>query len=180
LRRHISVFIHPSKPQHGAAELTKLIPGLYQILGGTTAAGISALAFPSKCSSTGNGSCSIRQKRSKMRAMVSDKHTRTTDLRLDKVVRLLVEAASPIRIILFGSRARGNASRESDFDLVVIEREVRNRRAETVRLLRLLEPYEIPVDLLVTSEEFFENWKTIPSTVLYTACKEGKIVYEAA
>ena len=115
-----------------------------------------------------------------MKAMVSDKHTRTTDLRLDKVVRLLVEAASPIRIILFGSRARGNASRESDFDLVVIERELRNRRAETVRLLRLLEPYEIPVDLLVTSEEFFENWKNIPSTVLYAACKEGKIVYEAA
>ena len=55
---------------------------------------------------------------------------------LDEVVRRVVEVAQPERIILFGSAARGQASPESDLDLLVIKRDVshRGRLAEKIHL----------------------------------------------
>lgn len=95
-------------------------------------------------------------------------------------VRLLAQAAPATRIILFGSYARGTPSDQSDLDFLVLKRVVRNRHAEIVRLLRVLEPHGIPADVLVASEEVFDAWKDIPGTVLYEASKEGRVVYEAA
>jgi predicted nucleotidyltransferase len=95
-------------------------------------------------------------------------------------VQLLAHAAPATRIILFGSYARGTPSDYSDLDFLVLKRVVRNRRAEIVRLLRVLEPHGIPADVLVASEEVFDAWKDIPGTVLYEASQEGRVVYEAA
>jgi predicted nucleotidyltransferase len=47
---------------------------------------------------------------------------------------LLGAASSPARVILFGSYARGDARDGSDLDFLVIEREVDDRAAESVRL----------------------------------------------
>ena len=99
---------------------------------------------------------------------------------LDTAVRLLAEAASPRRIILFGSHARGEASENSDIDLLVIKDRVENRRREIVRLLDLLEPHDIPADVFVASEELFEAWSIHPGNLLFEARREGRVVYEAA
>jgi len=99
---------------------------------------------------------------------------------LEQAVSLLVEAASPERIILFGSFARGEASEGSDLDFVVIENNVTDRRREIVRLLRVLEPHDIPADVFVSSPRFFDEWKDVPGTLLYEASREGRVVYEAA
>jgi predicted nucleotidyltransferase len=104
----------------------------------------------------------------------------TREETLEKAVRILVETATPRRIILFGSEARGEAEAASDFDFIVIESTVENRRAEIVRLLAALEPYGIPADIFVASEEFFETWSLIPGNLLHEAKKEGRVVYEAA
>ena len=53
---------------------------------------------------------------------------------LATIVGRLTEAASPARIILFGSLAAGTATRDSDIDLLVVEDEVDDVRAESVRL----------------------------------------------
>jgi len=98
---------------------------------------------------------------------------------LQTAVQLLVEAARPRAIILFGSYARGTAGDKSDFDFLVIEDEVKDRRGEIVRLLEVLEPHEIPADVFVASRRFYEEWKNVPGTMLYEAAREGKIVYEA-
>ncbi len=97
-----------------------------------------------------------------------------------KAVGLLVEAASPERIILFGSYATGEAGEDSDLDFIVVEESVRDRRAETVRLLRALEPHEIPADVFVTSADFYDRWKDLPGTMLYEADRTGRVVYETA
>ena len=93
---------------------------------------------------------------------------------LRKAVQLLVEAASPRKIILFGSCARGDAREDSDLDFVVIEDHVEDRGAEIVRLLRVLEPYEIPADIFVASGKFYDCWKDVPGTMLYEAARTGK------
>ena len=39
--------------------------------------------------------------------------------KIEEAVRRIAEAANPLKVILFGSRARGSASPESDLDLLV-------------------------------------------------------------
>jgi predicted nucleotidyltransferase len=68
---------------------------------------------------------------------------------INAAVHILVEAAAPARIVMFGSHARGDAQEDSDLDLLVIEPRVENRAREMVRRRRLLRPLRIPVDILV-------------------------------
>jgi predicted nucleotidyltransferase len=97
-----------------------------------------------------------------------------------RLTELLVEAAKPNRIILFGSRARGEASEDSDLDVMVIEEVVSDRVGEMVRLNRLLRSLDIPVDLLVVSAEKFNYWRDTPGNVYFEAATEGEVLYEAA
>ncbi len=99
---------------------------------------------------------------------------------IQKAIELLKEAANPVKIILFGSYARGNASENSDLDFLVVEKEFLSRRTEMVRLRRVLSHLRIPVDIIVVSERIFNEWLTTPGTLIYEAGIEGKIVYETA
>ena len=99
---------------------------------------------------------------------------------IDTVVRRLVETAHPLKVILFGSYARGDATGDSDLDLLVIERAVESKVAEMVRLHRALSGLEIPVDVLVASQQEVEEWGHLPGSPLYWALTEGRVVYEAA
>ena len=92
----------------------------------------------------------------------------------------LVEAARPKRIILFGSQARGEASDDSDVDVMVVEENPSDRLAEMVRLNRALRSLSIAVDLLVVSEEKFSYWRDTPGNVYFEAATEGRVLYEAA
>jgi predicted nucleotidyltransferase len=96
---------------------------------------------------------------------------------LDQVVKQIVDVAHPEKIILFGSYARGDARDDSDFDLIIIEREVTARRRETVRIRRALRPLGVPVDILVFSRDEVKRFGNIMGTVLYPALREGKVIY---
>jgi len=100
-----------------------------------------------------------------------------TPQQIATAVQTLVTAASPERVILFGSHARGEQREDSDLDLLIIERQVPDRAREMVRLRRALRPLRIPVDLLVYSTEDIERWGDQPGTALYRALQEGKPLY---
>ena len=102
-----------------------------------------------------------------------------TPQKLAEARRRIIEAARPRTIILFGSRARGDAREESDVDLVVVEEEVKNPVAESVRLRRTLKDLHLPLDLLVVSQATFDYWRDTPGTVYFEASHEGTVVYEA-
>lgn len=99
---------------------------------------------------------------------------------IHEAVELLRKTANPVRIILFGSYARGDITEESDLDFLVIEKELKARRMEIVRLRDVLSPLRIPVDVLVISEKTYQEWKDAPGTVIYEAALEGKVVYGAS
>jgi uncharacterized protein len=110
-------------------------------------------------------------------------HTQPPSARNEQLRRLtdvLAQAAKPKYIILFGSQARGDASDNSDFDLMIVEYDVADRGREMVRLNRILRPLDIPVDLLVVSAQNFEYWRDTPGNVYFEAASEGQILYEAA
>lgn len=99
---------------------------------------------------------------------------------LPEIVRRLVAAANPRKVILFGSVARGTHGANSDSDLIVIEASVKSKHAEMVRLRTVLRGILCPIDVLVISEEEFLERSTQPSNVYYWTNREGKVLYEAA
>ena len=105
-----------------------------------------------------------------------------TDEILDRMVRAIVEEVDPEQVILFGSRARGDAGEESDVDLVVVETEpfgkTRSRRLEAVRLWKVLSDFVVPKDILVYSRDEVEHWRSSPNHVLTCALREGAVLYE--
>ncbi len=89
-----------------------------------------------------------------------------------------LKAAAPegSRVILFGSYARGDARESSDLDFLVVEPQVKSKLDEMVRLRRVLRPLRVRADVLVTSQEQFDDGKDSPSSVFYDANREGRQV----
>jgi len=102
------------------------------------------------------------------------------DETVSRLTRLLVDAAHPRRLILFGSHARGDAREDSDVDILVVEERPADRLREMVRLNRLLRGLEVAVDLLVVSEEKFNHWRDTPGNIYFEASSEGRVLYEGA
>ena len=99
---------------------------------------------------------------------------------IQRLVKALVEAAHPRMIILFGSYSRGEANQDSDVDFLVVQKKVKNKFKEMVRLSRILRPLGVPVDILVVSQKEVDDWGHLVGTPLYWALKEGTIVHEEA
>lgn len=96
---------------------------------------------------------------------------------IEKAAALLHRAAPNATIILFG--ARGAAAPDSDVDFLLVAPEVTARRKEMARLSRLLRPLRIPADVLVFSRRVFEQWASVPGTVIHEAARYGKVLYAA-
>lgn len=103
----------------------------------------------------------------------------TEDETLAALVRRIVEAAHPKRIILFGSRARGTARPDSDYDLMVVEEKITDRVREMARLDEALSPLRLPSDILVVREEDFQRRSRRPGNVYFEAAHEGKVLHES-
>jgi predicted nucleotidyltransferase len=98
---------------------------------------------------------------------------------LADVVRRIVEAAQPDRIILFGSAARGEMGPSSDLDLLVIKGGKFNRWRLTTAIYRHLRGKGAAVDVVVVTPEEVERYGASPYLVIRAALEEGQVVYGA-
>jgi len=102
-----------------------------------------------------------------------------TAAKVAEVVSRLSADSAPSRLIVFGSAARGDLSAANDLDLMVIERELVNRYAETLRLRSLLRDVLMSIDLVVTTEASFHERSVIPGTLDYHVAQEGLLLHDA-
>ncbi len=100
-----------------------------------------------------------------------------TEADLQEMAQRIAVVANPIKVILFGSRARGTARANSDVDLLVIEREPVSHHRESVRLRGLLRDFGVPIDIVVLGQAFAERYRDIPGSLVYPALKEGRVLY---
>ena len=103
------------------------------------------------------------------------------DPMLKELVGRIVKAGSPDRVILFGSRARGDFRPGSDYDFLVIKDVPREARREYHRSInRSLYGTAVSKDIIVATPEEIRRFGPLIGTVLKPALEEGIIVYERA
>ncbi|MBI4567738.1 MAG: nucleotidyltransferase domain-containing protein [Planctomycetes bacterium] len=105
-----------------------------------------------------------------------------TEELLASMVRKIVDAVHPRRIIMFGSRARGTPRPDSDIDLMVVVDEpfspTRKWIDEVNRIYTALQGTGVPHDILLYSVAEFEKWRDGVNHVVVRAVEEGRVLYE--
>jgi predicted nucleotidyltransferase len=98
---------------------------------------------------------------------------------LRELARQIVMAVRPLKIILFGSRARGDARLDSDYDLAVVMADGAHRRHTSQKLHRRVLVMELEYDLLVATLGDLEKYGTHPSLIYKYILDEGIDLYVA-
>ena len=98
----------------------------------------------------------------------------------EEIIRRVLNAAQPERIILFGSAATGQMTSDSDIDLLILEANPGNVWEERIRIGTTLRGLGYPFDVIVMATERFEESKQVIGGIAYPANKYGKVIYEAA
>jgi predicted nucleotidyltransferase len=99
---------------------------------------------------------------------------------LNEIVRRVLSVARPDRIILFGSAATGQMTRDSDIDLLVIEPALANTHERRVEIRDAVGDVGYPVDVIVMRTERFEETKRWIGGIAYPANEYGRAIYKAA
>ena len=97
---------------------------------------------------------------------------------ISTMVDRIVGAFQPSRIILFGSHARGTATEWSDVDLLVILPNVSDKRDTAIGIRRVLGDLPVCKDIVVATPEEVARRGHLVGTVLRSALREGKVLYE--
>ena len=97
---------------------------------------------------------------------------------IQNVLKRIIDAADPEKVILFGSAARGTERPDSDLDVLVVKT-CRSRRDVAAKIYRALIGVGRAVDVVVVSPEDIDRYGNSPSMVIEPALREGKVIYAA-
>ena len=98
---------------------------------------------------------------------------------IKKMVQIIVKNIRPVKIILFGSYARGKPEPDSDVDLLIVMSNVKNKREKTVEIYKLLAGSGVSKDIIVTTAHEIDKYKDVIGSIIKPALTEGKILYES-
>lgn len=96
---------------------------------------------------------------------------------VDDLVQRIVEEINPLRILVFGSTARGETKADSDIDLLVVMPDGSHRRRTAQQLYRKIRGLGVPFDVLVATPTDLEKYKNNIGLIYRTILTEGKELY---
>ena len=96
---------------------------------------------------------------------------------IEQLVRQIVDAVQPLRIVLFGSAVRGSLGPDSDIDVLVVMPEGAHRRKTAQQLYRDVIGLGVPFDVLVATPTDLERHKDNVGLIYRTILLEGQVVY---
>jgi len=99
--------------------------------------------------------------------------------KLDELVRRIVEAVHPLRIILFGSAARGEMGPNSDLDVLVVMPDGTHRRRTIGFLYERLYGFGFAKDIVVATETDIREHADNPGLIYRNVLREGRELYRA-
>jgi predicted nucleotidyltransferase len=97
---------------------------------------------------------------------------------LDEIVERIEEYFHPEKIILFGSYARGEATEDSDVDLLIVAETDLPPRERFPAARRLLSDIPASFDLILKTPEEYRRRRSVVNHIVYFADKYGKVIYE--
>src|SRR5437016_7397932 len=97
---------------------------------------------------------------------------------LADIVKRIVRAAKPEKIVLFGSAARGTMGPDSDYDVLVIKGGKYKQWPLLTRIYHCL-PGTAAVDVVLATPEVVERYRDTHCLVYCRAMWEGKVIYES-
>jgi predicted nucleotidyltransferase len=89
-----------------------------------------------------------------------------------------VKAIHPQKIVLFGSRARGQARPDSDIDILVVAESAEPRHRRSAPLYGVLSDIQTPMDIVVYTPDEITEWSQVRQAFITTAMREGRVLYE--
>ncbi len=109
--------------------------------------------------------------------------TTDTDLQadpaiLEEIVRGIRSVGNPKKIVLFGSRARGDSGPGSDYDVLVIEDSDEPAWTRPVKYFGALGGLPASKDILVWTPQEIAEWAGVRACVATVALREGRVLYE--
>lgn len=106
------------------------------------------------------------------------------ELLVNEAVARLVREVDLEKVILFGSRARGDERADSDVDLLVVASEEvirqHGRRRLLARFWSAMGHLPVSFDFLLFSPDEITQWQDSINHVISRAMREGRVVYERA
>ena len=102
------------------------------------------------------------------------------EAKIQEMVRRIVEAVHPDKIILFGSHARGEAGPDSDVDLLIIAPSEEPAYKRALPAYLAVRGLGVPKDLVWRTSEEVREWTDVRLHLISRALREGKILYEKA
>lgn len=96
---------------------------------------------------------------------------------IKRVAIRLGVATNALRVILFGSYARGEANENSDVDLMIIAESDLPRFKRSRELYKLFRPYPFGMDLIVYTPKEIERGNRSPVSFVSIVLREGKTLY---
>jgi len=112
--------------------------------------------------------------------MSTAERTTIDEALIAEIVRRILTVTQPDRVILFGSAATGQMTRDSDIDLLVVLDDPGDALEESIRIRRSLRGLGYPFDVLIISTEWFEDSKGVIGGIAFPANKYGRVIYAAA
>ena len=97
---------------------------------------------------------------------------------LDQIVRTIADALHPRRIVLFGSRARGDNRLDSDLDILIEVESNLPPRARAVQVDSLFARRNWPMDIVVYTPEEVRQQRQQKNSLVSAAEREGRVLYE--